>query len=96
MRSIAEIDTPVYYLYCGNPFSYRLRDLKKIRKFESLKKQDKNHLLISKTMSLPITKDTQISIIIPVYNEEHNIIPLLDEIKEKVSTKIYCLCNIRF
>ncbi len=38
-------------------------------------------------MSLPITKDTQISIIIPVYNEEHNIIPLLDEIKEKVSTK---------
>lgn len=32
------------------------------------------------------SKETQIALIIPVYNEEHNIIPLLDEIKEKVAT----------
>lgn len=31
--------------------------------------------------------ETQVSLIIPVYNEEHNIVPLIEEIKEKVSAK---------
>lgn len=42
-----EIDDKFYYLFCGNPFSYQLKDLENIRKFKTVQEQGNNHLLIS-------------------------------------------------